>query len=137
MNKWICLIFSLTILISCESKDDIVKEVIDNSYFGIYELNKMGDIEKSKEDIFSLAMHYTIVKDYIDIDNENKYVIVRHIYKTDKGANRIFYLIDITDRILVKKSSDPESFFLPMGKEILGENTGDLIGNNLFELYRY
>jgi len=129
-------------LISCNSKnsktnDNKVKRVIGESYYGTFGIKKMKDIEKLKEDVFSLPVHYSIVEKYVLDVKENDYKIVRHIYKDNRGANRIFYLIDITEEMVVDKSSNSNDFFLPIAEEILGKNLGDIEGNNLLELMRY
>ena len=125
------------ILTSCASKEDKVKTIIDDSYFGIYNLKKMSGIGKLKEDIFSLPVHYTLVEKFADVNKESEYEIARYIYKTYDGANRMFYLIDMTNKKVIDKSSDYNDFFKPIATEILGKNLGDMEGNNLMELMRY
>tara|TARA_Y100000815_G_C13063622_1_gene395355 strand:+ start:43 stop:453 length:411 start_codon:yes stop_codon:yes gene_type:complete len=135
--KRIFLLILTLILTSCASKEDKVKAIIDNSYFGIYNSRKMSEIEKLKEDIFSLPIHYTIVEKYATVNKENKHEIVRYIYKTNDGVYRTFYLIDMTNKKVIEKSSDYNDFFRPILTEILGENSGDMEGNTLMELMRY
>jgi len=135
--KRIILLTLTLILTSCASKEDKVKEIIDDSYFGTYNLKKMSEIEKLKEDIFSLPVHYTMVEKFTDVNKESEYEIARYIYKTYDGANRMFYLIDMTNKKVIDKSSDYNDFFKPIATEILGENLGDMEGNNLMELMRY
>ena len=136
MKRMILLTLTL-ILTSCASKKVKVKEIIDDSYFGIYNLKKMSEIEKLKEDIFSLPVHYTLVEKFADVNKESEYEIARYIYKTYDGANRMFYLIDMTNKKMIDKSSDYNDFFKPIATEIIGENLGDMEGNNLMELMRY
>lgn len=135
--KEIILLTVILILNSCSSKQNKIREVIDDSFVGINKVKKMGAIKKLKEDIYSLPVHYTIVEKYADVEKDNRYEIVRYIYKTDKGVNRMFYLIDFTNRKVIRKSNDFENFFEPIVSEILGENLGDVKGENLMELMRY
>ena len=135
--KRIILLTIILIITSCSTKEDKIKEIIDNSYYGIYQIKKMSEIKKLKEDIFSLPVHYTMVEKYTEIEKNNEYEITRYIYKTEKGANRMFYLIDFTNNKVIDKSSDFNEFFKPIAIEILGENIGDMEGNNLMELMRY
>ncbi len=132
------IIFSTLIMVftSCTSKEDKVKAIIDESYFGIHNLKKMNEIEKLKEDIFCLPVHYSIVSQFTDVNKDNEYEIARYIYQTNQGANRMFYLIDMTDNKVIDKSSDFNEFFKPIATEILGDNLGDIEGNNLMELMR-
>ena len=127
----------ILLITSCATKEDKIKEIIDNSYYGIYQVKKMSEIKKMKEDIFSLSVHYTMVEKYTEIEKDNEYEIARYIYKTDKGANRMFYLINTTNKRVIDKSSDFNEFFEPIATEILGGNIGDMEGNNLMELMRY
>ena len=133
------LIAIIFLIISCSSREDKIKEIIDDSSFGTYGLKKMKDIEKLDENIFSLPVYYTIVQNYVDIQEGNEYEIVRYIYKTYDGANRIFFIIDLTSKQVIDKSSDFNAFFAPIAIEILGESalSSDLEGDNLMELMRY
>lgn len=128
----------LLLIISCSSKEDKLKDIIDNSDFGVYGLKKMKEIKKLDEKIFSLPVHYSIVKKYEQITEGNEYAIVRYIYKTYEGAYRIFFIVDYTNKRIIEKSSNANDFFLPIAKDILGDQTGsDLEGNNLMDLMRY
>jgi len=49
----------------------------------------------------------------------------------------MFYLVDLTDEKIVDKSSDYNAFFKPIATKILGDNLGDMEGNNLMDLMRY
>jgi hypothetical protein len=133
----IIILTSAFVLISCSSKEDRVKAIIDNSYYGIHRLVKMSEIDKLKQDFFSLPVHYSMLENYIDVTNENDYEIVRYIYKTNDGAYRMFYLVDLTDKKILDKSSDYNAFFKPIATKILGDNLGDMEGNNLMDLMRY
>ena len=132
------LILSVAILLaSCASEEDRIKSIIDDSYYGIYELNKMSEIEKQDEHVYSLKVHYSRVEKYAPIDKESDYVMVRYIYKTYEGVYRIFYLIDMTNRKVIDKSSDYNDFFRPVASEILGDNIWDMEGNNIIDLMSY
>lgn len=135
--KGTILLVIIFLFTSCASKEDKVKEIIDESYFGMHRIKKMKEIEKLKEDIYSLPIHYTIVQKYVDVNEGNEYEITRYIYKTDKGANRIFYLIDYTNGKVIEKSSDANAFFKPILVETLGRNIEHMEGDNLMELMRY
>lgn len=135
--KQLIIILLTLVLTSCSSKEDKVKAIIDNSYYGVHGLKKMSEIDKLKDDIFTLPVHYSIVEQYAEVNKESEYEIVRYIYKTQDGAYRIFYLVDLTAKKVVDKSSDFNDFFKPIATEILGENLGDLEGNNLMEVMRY
>jgi len=80
-NIIIIILTSAFVLISCSSKEDRVKAIIDNSYYGIHRLVKMSEIDKLKQDFFSLPVHYSMLEKYIDVTNENDYEIVRYICK--------------------------------------------------------
>ena len=128
----------LLLFISCLSKEDKLKDIIDNSDFGVYGLKKMEEIKKLDEKIFSLPVHYSIVKKYDEITEGNEYEIVRYIYKTYDGAYRIFFIVDYTNKRIIEKSSNANDFFIPIANEILGDQTGsDLEGNNLMDVMRY
>jgi hypothetical protein len=94
--KKIILVFLVLVSISCTSEEEkndvLVKEIIENSYYGIDLSTKIKDIEKIKEDIFSLPLSglvinqiYPSLKKYINIDENRKiddntqYVLTRHI----------------------------------------------------------
>lgn len=129
------------VLVSCTSKEQKVKEIINNTNVGIFNVKKMSEIEKLKEDIYSLPVHYSIVQKYADIKENNEFEITRYIYKTSEGANRMFYLIDLTDKKVIDRSNNFNTFYEPIAKEILGNSINidliDLEGNNLMELMRY
>lgn len=134
--KRIAFLFIIFVVASCNFKENKIKNIIGESYYGI-SMTKMNEIDIKKEDIYSLPIHYTVVKKFNDVNDGNEYEIVRYIFKTDIGAHRMFYLIDFTNKEIVDKSSDYNDFFAPMTKEIFGENAPDLEGNNLMELMRY
>ncbi len=136
MKNIIILTLAL-VLISCSSKEDRVTAIIDNSYYGIHGLKKMNELDKIKEDVLSLPVHYTMLEKYIEVNKENEYEIVRYIYKTNDGTYRMFYLIDLTEEKIIEKSSDYNTFFKPIATEILGDNLGDIEGNNLMDLMRF
>ncbi len=131
-------IFLLILLffVSCNSKENKIKAIINNSYYGLG-MTKLNEIEKLQEDIFSLPVHYTIVQKHEEIEEGDEYEIVRYIYKTGKGVHRMFYLVDYTKERVVKKSSDYEDFFAPISKDILGESALNMRGDNTMELMRY
>lgn len=131
-------IFVLILLffVSCNSKENKIKEIINDSYYGL-SMNKLSEIEKIQEDIFSLPVHYTIVQKFENVAEGDEYEIVRYIYKTDRGVHRMFYLVDYTKEQVVKKSSDYDDFFAPISKEILGESALNMKGDNTMELMRY
>lgn len=137
--KNIFLPFILLFLLSCSSKEDKLKNIIDDSYFGVHALKKMNEIKKLDEKIFGLPVHYSMLNKYEETKEGNEYEIVRYIYKTYDGAYRIFFIVDFTDKRILRKSSDANDFFIPIAKEILGEQAGatDLEGNNLMEIMRY
>lgn len=140
MKKIFLLTISSFLLISCTSKKEKIKKIIDNSYFGIYGLKEMKEIDKLREDIYSLPVHYTIVQKYNNnIEKGDKYEITRYIYKTYEGVYRIYYLIDLTDKEIVNKSSDFKEFYAPIASDILGNNMDIemLKGDNLMQLMRY
>ena len=135
MKNTIYLIIIL-FLTSCTSKEEKVKEIIGNSHYGL-SMNKLNEIEKMQEDIFSLPIHYSIIQKFENIEEGNEYEIVRYIYKTSRGVHRMFYLVDFTKERVVKKSSDYDDFFGPISKEILGESASSMRGDNTMELMRY
>jgi len=142
--KKIILLALLLLSASCTSKEEkndaLVKEIIGNSYYGINFTSKIKDVEKIKEDILSLSIHYIPLEKFIDVNEYSEYKLTRHIYKTRKGVYRMFYIIDLTNKQIVKKSNDYNVFFKPLLIEISGkeplENL-DLKGDNLMQLMRY
>lgn len=134
--KKLALLTLILISVSC-SKEAKIKKIIGESYYGIYRMTKMKEIKKLKEDIASFPIHYTVVQKYVDVESDNDYEVVRYIYKTNKGAHRMFYLINMTQKYIVRKSSDFEDFYAPILRETLGDNAAYLNGDNLMELYRY
>lgn len=140
MKRTIFLSISFFLLISCNSKEDKIKTIIDNSYFGIYNIKKMKEIDKLEEDIFSLPVHYTIVQKYSHkVKKDNEYEITRYIYKTYDGAYRIFFLIDLTNQKIIDKSSGFKEFFAPIARNIFGDkiDINTFKGDNLMELMTY
>ncbi|WP_044403400.1 hypothetical protein [Lacinutrix sp. Hel_I_90] len=130
--------FIIILLVSaCSSDKEDIKHIIDNSYFGMHKMKKMEDIKKLKENIYSLPVYYSFLEKYVEAYPDNDYRITRYIYKTEKGAYRMFYLIDVTNKKVLLKSNDVKDFFEPLAIEILGERVGDLEGNNLMDIMAY
>lgn len=126
-------LLALLFIVSCTSKEDKIKEIIGESYYGM-SMTKLNEIEKLQEDIFSLPIHYSVVQKHIEVEEGNEYEIVRYIYKTSRGVHRMFYIIDYTNKKVVEKSSDYDYFFSPIAKEILGESARNMKGDNTIVL---
>lgn len=140
--KKIILVFLVLVSISCTSEEEkndvLVKEIIENSYYGIDLSTKIKDIEKIKEDIFSLPLSglvinqiYPSLKKYINIDENRKiddntqYVLTRHLYKKNDGVYLMFYIIDLTKKQIIKTSNDYDAFFRPILIEIIKREPDD------------
>ena len=137
----LALILLATSCVSKEEKNDaLVKEIIENSYYGIDLSTKIKDIQKIKEDLLSLAVHYTHLEKFIDIDKNSEYKFSRHIYKTNKGVYRMFYIIDLTQKKIIKSSNDYNAFFRPLLIELSGKEPDkylDFSGDRLMQTFRF
>jgi len=137
---WILFIYLFLFFSSCKDSDEvIIKKIIDKSYFGIFDLKKMEEIDKSRENIFNIKVHSSIIQKYVkDVNPENNFEIVRYIYKTGEGVNRIYFIVNLTDRIIVNKSSNVDEFFKPIFIELFGDDiTMDLEGNTLMQILQH
>ena len=140
--KKIILLALILLSTSCTSEEEkndvLVKEIIENSYYGIDLSTKIKDIEKIKEDIFSLPLSglvinqiYPSLKKYINIDENRKiddntqYVLTRHLYKKNDGVYLMFYIKDLTKKQIIKTSNDYDAFFRPILIEIIKREPDD------------
>jgi hypothetical protein len=140
MYKIVVIVSFFSMLIGCDQSGDLpcVKNAINNNYVGHYGLKKVGEIEKLDEDFFDLAVHYSKLEEYCSPKEDVDYRMVRHIYKTDKGVYRMFYIVNCSDEQVVKKSSDYSRFFEPICYSLFGkENQIDYAGDNLMDFYRH
>lgn len=136
INKVMRILFLYLVLIfsSCKDSDEvIIKNIIDKSYFGIFDLKKMNEIDKTKENIYNIKVHGSIIQKYVeDVNPESSFSLVRYIYKTEEGISRIYFIVNLTDGVIISKSSNVNDFFKPICLEIFGnDDIGDLEGNNL------
>jgi hypothetical protein len=134
--KTLFLPLALLILASCNTTEQNVKTIIDDSYFGTYGLKKMSDINKLDEDIYSLTVHSSIITDFTtsEVKTGNEFKIVRYIFKTDKGVYRMFYLLDISAEVVLEKSNDFDAFFEPIASAMLKTNVSFMKGDNVAEI---
>lgn len=143
MNRVLLILIIAVSLASCKSDENKIKEIIDESYFGVHHIKKMKDLNIIENDIYNLPTHHSIVTKILGnkiekLDQDNDYFVTRHIYKTSKGVFRIFYLVDLTNEVILKKSSDYNDFYLPIVHEILGNKHDDsILGNSKIELMKY
>ena len=135
MKKHIFLLF-VVILFSCnkatQSDEDKIKQIINSSA-------EMGEIKKARENIKNMWIPTDILKrktDF-DLDNSHTYHMVRYIYKTEDEAFRIFYLIDLTDRTIVEKTSNPDDFYMPICQYVYSQFPEKCeLGDDLMESMR-
>jgi hypothetical protein len=134
MKKIYLLLF--IVVFSCKNQEDIIKEIIGNTY--LRGLTKINQVEILKEDIYDLPIHYSEIKEFVNPDSKKEYYTIRYIFKTKRGVYRMFYLINYTDKKIELKSSDPKEFYEPLIAKTFGENQRNTMnGDNLMDIYRY
>jgi hypothetical protein len=135
MKKVIYIILFFT-LYSCKSKDEKIKSIIEDSYFGVHALVKMKDLNILNDNLLSLPVHYTMIEEYNEVNKDGEYEIVRYMYKTESGVFRIFYIVSLNNEMIIYKSSNENEFFIPIIKKIFGDRIDPelYLGNDLIEL---
>jgi len=134
MRLSIITIVLLLTVPSCAQDDVIVKRAIEQSqlFIGV----KMSDVERLDEDLWSVPMHYTLIDDRVQVVEGNNYEVARYIFKTSTGVSRMFYIVDVTEKTVVAKSSNPDKFYLPLMSELLSLDESFLLGDNTIALMR-
>lgn len=135
----------LLITIGCQDYLDerTVKSIITESY--IYGSTRINEVDILKEDIYSLPFSSLISTDITEkynLKSQFEYKLVRYIFKTNKGAYRMFYFVDLSNNEILDKSSNPNDFYIPLYKELFSDiktsfDEDDIIGQGKFDLYSY
>jgi hypothetical protein len=119
---------------SCNSEVRAVKSAIDKTYFGF---TKMDELQKEKEDIYSIPVHPTRLKEYVDVNVAHEFVMTRYIFTTNGGVYRTFYIIDLTESAVILKDNEFSAFYEPIAKELLGGDVEWMRGDNTVELMKF
>ena len=117
-NTIITIVAALT-LMSCQSKEDIAYEVVQESK--IYPSLKAKEMKPImiNEDHFFLKLYTPILSKHIDVNEDNEYGFSRYIFRTDSGVFTMFYIIDITNKKVVLKSGKFDEVFRPYFEEFM------------------
>jgi hypothetical protein len=118
INKIAIMIVAVLTLMSCQSKEDIAYEVVQESK--IYPSLKAKEIKPLmiNENHFFLKLYNPILSKHIDIDENNEYGFSRYIYRTKSGVFTMFYIIDMTNKKVVLKRGKFDEVFRPYFEEL-------------------
>lgn len=115
----------------CNSEERAVKAAIDKTYFGF---TKMSELQKQKEDVYSIRVPQSMIKQYIEVDAGHEFAMTRYIFKTSAGVYRTFYIVDLTESTVVLKDNEFTAFYEPIAKELLGGDVEWMRGDNTADL---
>ena len=119
MNKIVITIVAALVLMSCQSKEDIAYEVVQESK--IYPSLKAKEMKPImiNEDHFFLKLYTPILSKHIDVNEDNEYGFSRYIFRTKRGVFTMFYIIDMTNKKVVFKSGKFDKVFRPYFEEFM------------------
>ena len=130
MRNTILAIVAVLTLMSCQSKEDIAYEVVQESK--IYPSLKAKEIKPLmiSENHFFLKLYNPILGKYIDIDENNEYGFSRYIYRTKSGVFTMFYIIDMTNKKVVLKRGKFDEVFKPYFMEFMPDSVDFISGEH-------
>lgn len=131
-NLAIVVIAALT-LMSCQSKEDIAYEVIQES--NIYPSLKAKEVKKImvNEDHFYLNIYEPMLRKYIETNEGVEYGFSRYIFRTDRGIYVMYYIIDTTNKKIILKTGNFDKVFKPFFEEFMPTSVDFIKGKHTLQ----